>query len=166
MNSATENLKKFESTLDDYLNRLQIAKIDASNVIDDALETLNLPSDVIRHLSADECAERAINLLKYKLEIQKDINRNKSRIIWAKSNLDNIVSRLADNYGNQYTKYEQKREMVIADDSYAEKLAHIILHAQSRLEETSQICYIIQSIANVLLDVQRTRRSENYEARK
>ena len=151
-------LNKFEGELDDFNKAIGLVKVNLDPVIETAL---NLSIDNLNSMSVEDIAIYAYKLQSYALYIQKQYNRVKNLHRWANHNLTIITAKEGNQYGNTYTKYEEKKAFVAAGNSYGIQLNKIILDAGARMEELDSISNKISSVSKALSDIQQCRRFNN-----
>jgi hypothetical protein len=131
-----DELAKIEQMLDEYRIKLG-CNIKRNQDIDNVL---NYSFAQLQALTIEDCAIYAFLLEQYSMYIQQEWNRHSAKKKWAEHNLNVMVGKYGDEYGNNYTKFEEKKFKLIADNSYAQKLSELI-------RETSVVCEDLSFIA-------------------
>lgn len=149
-----DELKKFESTLDHYHTTIGLDKI----IYNDDVDSILLMSyDQLKNLDKQGCDEYAFLLTQYSLVISKEYNRNKVRVFWANDKLNRMLARYQDKYiGDRMVKYEIMRAMLINNDTAAEELNSIIMHATARMTELENITNSIDNLSRILHSIGRS----------
>lgn len=149
---------EFEKVISNYLNSLRFVTTNANT--EDASIALNLTHDLIEKLSAQQCNEYAYSLDVYSFYLQQELNKHKSKLAWAKHNLDvTIGSRILNgNYGTAYTKYEEKRLIIIADNIYCKELNKMILECNGVIDNLEMLSNKVGVIAKTLKDIGNSKR--------
>lgn len=154
--SLTESrLQDFEKDLDKFISQFGLNKYHHESCVDEAL---NLSLDQIRKIHPDECSDLCYKLSQYGVYIQGQYNRFKNKAIWANEMLNITVAKEGKKYGTQYTKYEEKKYMVIADNSFARTLHDIYLKCVSCENELYGIADRIYKLSRALSEVRDTKR--------
>lgn len=151
-------LNEFEIELDNFDKSVGLVTVKLDEEVDKAM---NLSSNELKVASLVDLASYTYKLQTYSYYLQKQANRVKNLYRWANHNLSIIVAKEGHNYGSQYTKYDERRNMVAVGNSYAVQLNKIILDSGARLEEIEHLSNKIASVAKTLQDIQQIRRYNN-----
>jgi hypothetical protein len=154
-----ERLKEYEEILNKYTEGFGLQFILYNKEVE---PVLGLVYDQIQNLDSDGCDSYAYLLNQYSLVLTKEINRNKARLNWAQKQLDLLVASQAKKYVGadekaSFIKYELLCNRVILNDSSAQVLNSIILHAGGRVQELENIHIKIDLMAKTLSNLARTR---------
>lgn len=150
-----EKIKELETLLDDYSKSLGLVAIQKDKDIETILEASH---DEIKSMSAEELGVWSFRLARYAAFLQRELNRHTAKNKWAEHNIKIIVAKNHANYGDKFTKYEYKRDMVIADNGYALALNKLLLHSSLRIEELNFISTRINTMSNILQDITKGKR--------
>ncbi len=158
--TISEQVEAFKKVLNDYIGAIKL-KVD----LPDLERYMELTADELRSITAEDCQVGSYTLLRYSLFIQKEFNRHQNLQNWAEHNLDLMLAKESDNYGDKYTKWDAKRAMLENENNAAKELANIIKHARSRCTELTFITNQINLMAKTLDNLQYSKRkSENSHA--
>ena len=154
---ATESrLKQFESELDSFIDSIGI-----SFVKDDyAIKALELTYDQLVKISPQEALIANFKLQQYGLYILSLYNRAENIKNWANHNLNVIVGKYGQQYGDKFTKFEERRCMVVAGNTFAYALNNILLKASSKSTELNKIADKVDKIAYALHEL--SKKKENH----
>lgn len=152
-----EKIKKYEKELDDIIEKIGISfyKDEAS------IEALKLTYSQLRDMDQRECCILAYNLQQYGLYIQSVTNRLNSISYWLNESINKIVGKYAKNYGTDYTKFEEKRAAIIAENEAANHLMSLLIKASGKNKELYSLSTKIGSMANTLLEISKSKRVNN-----
>lgn len=146
-----DSVKDSIATLDSFLDRhnkgIGLGKIQLNT---EAEQFLNLTYSELNKYDEQECNVASYILEQYALFLQKYTNRLQARHDWASDNIEKIVARLAMNYGDKFTKYEMRKQMIIADNEYAGALYAIVMETKVKSADIAFIVRNITSISNTL----------------
>lgn len=150
-----------QKKLDDFIKDLE-AKTENLLPINNPLnseieEALNLTYDQLRAISRDECYILSYKLLQYSVYIQKLKNRYANIKRWADNNINIMIGLEASNYGNTYTKFEEKKLLVIANNEYAKVLNQIWLKYGALENELEEISNRVNYISKALQEIKNVR---------
>lgn len=157
--TAEAKLATLEKILDEYQHSVGTAYVIYNTEVS---SLLSLSRDELKNYDAEECGMGSVMLSQYSIYVQKEQNRQNTRVYWATRELDLLVAVQEQNYGDSYVKYDVKRDKIISADSYAKKLYQIIKHAKSRSIELEFLSSKIALVAKALQDLQQTKRQLQY----
>lgn len=151
---ATESrLKDFERDLDNLINSIGIT-FTKDEV---ATEALNLTYEQLKKMHYQEALILNYKLHQYGLYILSLYNRAENIKNWANHNLNVVVGKEGHNYGSTYTKFEERRVMVIAGNSFAKALSDIYLRSSAIATELNGLSLKIEKIAYSLFELSKKR---------
>lgn len=131
----------------DYLNNIGFRAIKYNTEAEFILE---LNYDTLLKLDSQTCNVYAYELCKYSLFIQKEENYLKGRLIWAEHNLNIMYGKYGRTYGDKFTPYEERKNMVLTTDEFAIALNSMILDVKLRLSNLHMITNKITSLHKIL----------------
>lgn len=153
-----EKIVELDNLLNDYSKSLGTAAIQKDSDIETILE---MSHEVIKAMDSEECGIWSFRLARYAAFLQKEINRHTAKNKWAEHNIKVIVGKNHSNYGDKYTKFEFKRDMIIADNAYAQVLNKLLLQTSIRIEELNFLSTRVNTMSNILLDISKSKRYDN-----
>ena len=151
-----DKLQDIENTCNNYLRTLGVEvrhDPDFDNILQLNIHQLHL-------LQEDECGEYAVVAALYSTYLQIEFNKHSRKNKWANHNLDIVIGKYANNYGDKWTKYEEKRGLIICENEYAKKLNEVIKESMVFMESLNFISRKIEAISNTLTELQRTKRKQ------
>lgn len=151
-----EQLEAAEKSIRDYLQKLKMEEIASS---DEVCKYLTTSQERLQKLSASECNEAAFLLNREALFVQKERNILTGKISWANMTIDWVIGKRIDQY-NQYLPYEKKRMLAVQDNDYCKILYGLVIQAQRYLDATSHLPNQLKNIADTLIELARSKRSE------
>lgn len=150
-----DKVVELENMLADYNRSLGTAAITKDKDIEVVLEFTH---EEIRSLGWEDCGIWSFRLARYAAFLQKEINRHSAKYKWAEHNIKIIVAKNQNNYGDKYTKYEVRRDMIIADNAYAQVLNKLLLQSMLRIEELNFLSTRIHTMSNILQDMSKSKK--------
>jgi len=150
-----EKIKELDVLLEDYSKSLGLAAIQKDKDIETILE---MSHEGLKAMDSEECGIWSFRVARYAGFLQKEINRHSAKNKWAEHNLKIIIAKNQANYGDKYTKYEVRRDMIIAENSYAQVLNKLLLQTMLRIEELNFISTRVNTMSNILLDISKSKR--------
>jgi hypothetical protein len=147
-------LLEYESKLETVTRQLYPSEID----IDPGVERLlKLTYEELTKMHPDDCSIGGFKLKQYSVYIQQKENRYRNIKNWLKSNLDTVIGKYASNYGNNFTKYEEKKAAIIADNSYAKELNKLYIEYSGYEGELNMVANRISDLAKTLSEIRNNK---------
>lgn len=156
--TASQRWNELNNILDEYEKSIQL-KLKINNDIE---EVLNLSRAELQSASAEECGENSYLLAQYAAYIQKEYNRHSAKYKWATQVSEIYIAKRAKEYGDKYTKFEEKCARVLENDSYAQSLINLKIKAETRMEDLSFLATRINTMGSMLEELQKTKRSKRW----
>lgn len=150
-----EKIKEVDKVLDDYARALGTIGLTKDKDIENILSASH---DEIKSQDSETIGIWSFRLARYSGFLQKEINRQMAKNKWADHNIKIVVAKYQANYGDKYTKYEYKRDMVIDDNAYAKELNKLFKETMLRVEELNFISTRVNTMSNILLDISKSKR--------
>lgn len=152
-----------QKKLDEFIKELDVKTqilLPINNPLNSEIEeALNLSYDQLRSIAREECYILSYKLLQYSVYIQKIKNRYSNIKRWADSNINIMIGKESGNYGNTYTKFEEKKLLVIANDEYAKALYQIWLKYGALENELDEVSNRINYISKSLQEIKNVRQA-------
>lgn len=133
--------------IEEFISSLGVNKIKYNSEVE---QFLTLTKEQINKLTQKDIYTGAYLLTQYAIIIQREVNSLYSKLEWAKHNLEIVVGKRVSQYGTQYTKFEERRSMLISDDSYASALNSMILECTVRLRSLDFLSNKIIAMSKLL----------------
>tara|TARA_R110002020_G_scaffold95727_2_gene229471 strand:- start:1841 stop:2329 length:489 start_codon:yes stop_codon:yes gene_type:complete len=157
-NTASEQLKKLDSILDEYERSLGISEFADQFQDDSAKKYMSLSRPQIEKLTPSECAEAALLLGALSFHMQRAYNREVARVNWAKQTLRSTISGREQSYRGSW---ESQFNQAVNEDSYTRKMLAIQKYAQQRVDRLTYLASSIKNISDIFLAVQRAKVMKN-----
>ena len=161
MLQTEQKWKELEQKLDNYQNTLSLNL----HKSDEVSNILNLSLQQLQQLTAEDCGIYGYLLVQYSTFLQKEINRHHAKNKWASHNLDAMTGKYGKEYGNQWTKLDERKLMLISDNSYAKALFDLIKHSSVICEDLTYIAKKVEIMATQLSELQKTKRYTHEKVR-
>jgi hypothetical protein len=156
-----------QSRLDDVQEMLNNfnASIGLGNLVfnPDVDQALSFSMQQLAGMDEEECNSFAFGLDQYSLFIQQKENRCLSIVKWCDHNIRVIVAKEGDQYGDKYTKYEERIYMVCTGNTYAESLQQLKSKSELHYNELKNISNRISNMANKLYSIARVKSNERFK---
>jgi len=159
--SVDSRMDKINEALNNYEKSTGLPILSPPGTQSELEMYLNQERSTTESLSASECGSLSFRLQQYAFHIQRCINLEKSRSLWANALLKETTSKYLNNY-DSYTKYEVKVSLICQENAFASKLQKIINYAEQRIARLDSLAYSLQAMAKTVGDIQRAKISEIY----
>jgi hypothetical protein len=114
-------MAKFNEYITQYEEAL-IPKVENDGV---AESVLNFSTQELRDLTSEESYMYAYSLNSYALFLQRELDINRSRLLWCEEAVNSIIGKNYSQYNGsevKYMPYEAKRQLIISENSAAREL--------------------------------------------
>ena len=152
--SGEERLNEFINAVEDRKSSKSIATVKENEEIE---IILNLKTEDIKSLSSEVQASYAYELYAYSEYIETQKAKESIILEWADSSIWYIISTVMNNYGSQYTKWQEKYYSAIRENPLASEILKVKNHAEARVKILSGKADRVQSMANILTNLSRRR---------
>lgn len=153
---AEKQVEQLDRILDEYEDRIGIKRPEYNKEVDEYLE---LTKTKMTLMSYEECVQARYLLEQYSFHLLKILNKEKSRAEWCKTNIDIIYARDAKQYkGASWQSWEETRGLVIAGNTYAQKLNQIWIKARNRIVRLDGLPEKISFMSKALYSLEQCKR--------
>lgn len=156
--SIESKIEQYEASLDELIDKIGISYVKD----EESIEALKLTYNQLSKMDQQECTILAYKLAQYGLYIQSVQNRLSNINNWCNTALEKIVGKHAQNYGTQFTKYEEKKACIIAENSAAAALSKLILKSSGKYKELNGISTKIANMSTILIELSKSKRHVNH----
>jgi hypothetical protein len=119
-------------------------------------ELLDISYDDLLSMNSKECSARSFKLSGYAMHIQGLFNQTRARLNWCEDSLNYILSKEWSNY-DPYMKYEMKRQAVIMNNEFAQKVEKLRSRLQARITILDGKLIDIRNMAEKLNELARRK---------
>lgn len=152
--TGEEKLNEFVSAIEEWKLCKNIVKIDENENVH---RLLNMKHEDLSELSHDECLAFSYELHAYaeyleSIKVKEDIILN-----WADSSIWYIISDSINQYGGQYTKWQEKYYASIKENPLASQILIIKNYAESRVSLLNGKSIRVQKMAEILTSLSRRK---------
>lgn len=137
-----------EQKLDEYRNSRKLNFKYNSNDIEQALQ---IDKNKLDHMSNEELASNAYILDSYALYLQMELNKAMTTKMWAEHHIKILYGKYAKDYGSQYTSFEERKLMLLTENTHGVKLNKLLLEASLIIEQLYMISAKINALSSTLL---------------
>ncbi len=161
--SGEEKLNEFTKAIDEWISCKNIISPEGPRKGHDGeykgniSKILGFTSDTLKILTAEECLAYAYELHNYGEYLESVKVKENAILEWADSSIWYIISTVMQNYGSQYTKWQEKYYSAIRENPLASDILKVKNHAEARVKILNGKADRIQSMANILTNLSRRR---------
>lgn len=152
--NGEKKLNEFLSSIDEWVNCHGIAKIENNENIE---HILNLKFDQIKALTEEECLAYSYELYAHSEYIERVKEKERSVLEWAESSIWYIICSTVNQYGDKYTKWQEKYFLAVKENPLASEILKIKNYAQARLGSISTYSDNLKKMADLLNNIARRK---------
>ena len=152
--SGEQKLNEFMEAVEAWKSSKNIAPIKENEEIE---IILNLKTQDIKSLSGEDRASYAYELYAYAEYIETQKVKESIVLDWAESSIWYIISKTINQYGDKYTKWQEKYYSAVRENPLASEILKIKNHAEARVKTLDGKADRIQSMAQILNSLSRRR---------
>lgn len=153
--TGEEKLNEFLEAVNAWVSSKYIVEIKEPT---EATHILNFKKDHLTELTGEECLYYAYELHAYSEYIETIRAKENAILEWADSSIWYIISTAMQNYGTQYTKWQEKYYSAIKENPLASEILKIKHHAEARVGSINGKYERVQKMADILNNLSRTKR--------
>jgi hypothetical protein len=152
--NAKERLNKFVSATEQYINSQHIG---LTKINPEVVTILNYESTHLDSLTSEKCLSSAYVLFSYADYLQSLYNSNLVKMHWAIDAINRVICPALKQYGDKYTKHEQKYYEAINDNEFARSLNNIKMHATARVDMLTEKMRDVRRMGDVLIELSKRK---------
>ena len=152
--NAKERLGKFVDATEKYINSQHVG---LTKINPEVVNVLNYDSALLHSLSSEQCLSAAYILFSYADYLQTLYNTNLVKLHWATDAINKVISPMLKQYGDKYTKHEQKYYEAIQDNEFARSLNNIKTHATARVDMLTDKMRDVRRMGDVLIELSKRK---------
>ena len=118
---------------------------------------LNLRTQDIKSLSGEDKACYAYEIYAYAEYIESQKVKESIVLDWAESSIWYIISQSINQYGDKYTKWQEKYYSAVRENPLASEILKIKNHAEARVKILNGKADRVQQMAQILNNLSRRR---------
>lgn len=152
--SGEGKLNEFLSKVEDWIT---ISNIDITKENSTAGIILNTSEIELRALSAEECLEKAYALYSHADYLQSVYNKQRIILDWADDSIWYIISPIVNQYGDKYTKWQEKYWNAVRENPLASEIIKIKTHTHARLSSLIEKADNAKRMGDILQNLSKRR---------
>lgn len=152
--SGETKLNEFIEAVEMWKSSKQLPPITENENIN---KLVDLKSLDIKQLTAEEKASGAYELYVYAEYLEQARTKEKIILDWAESSIWYIIADRMSQYGDKYTKWQEKYYSAIKENPLASEIFKIKNHAEARVKTLDGTADRIQRMAEILNNLSKRR---------
>jgi|JI10StandDraft_1071094.scaffolds.fasta_scaffold10620_3 hypothetical protein len=153
-----QRLESIEKQIDGIFDSKKLDFTPSDTEID---EIFSLGAENLAKLPSQKLSEYAFILSRYIVGLQRDLNKKKTKINWAKRRLDYIVLNSMADYRSGYMTAEEVKMKATRGNDVAIKLYQFISEEEVELLSLSDLTFDIRKMSDSLVEISKTKRFQN-----
>lgn len=121
---------------------------------------INMGHEELLALNSDEAYANAFRLQSYCLYLRKDLDRLRSQIAWCEDILNRMVGLRWKEFSD-YMKYEVKRQAIINDDTFGQKLDKFRQRLQVAYNQSDHKISHVENMSKILESIGKRKSYDN-----
>ena len=152
--NGQQKLEEFLQAVEDWKSSKYLVEVEPP---EDAEKALNADFEVIKSWSAETCNMYAFKLYAYAEYIETAKAKEKNTLEWAESSVWFIIGSTMNQYGGQYSKWQEKYYAAIKENPLASEILKIKNHAEARVRTLEGKNNRIIKMAEILTNMARRK---------
>jgi len=143
-----------DQEITEYLKNIEkMAPKTYSDVPEKIQEILEATYEERLEWGVEESAQYVFELHKFEMFLKKEINKNNSKLAYAEKLLHKMRGLNASNWGDKFTKWDEKVCRYEAQDSVCQALHQIILDTQCYINEIKGMAFVLTDLCKSLNNI-------------
>ena len=152
--SGEEKLNEFLSKIEDWIT---LSHIDITKETSTAHVILNTSEMELRALNAEDWLEKAYTLYAHADYLQSLYYKQRVILDWADDSIWYIISPTINQYGDKYTKWQEKYWNAVRENPFASEIIKIKTHAHARILALSEKADNAKRMGDILQNLSKRR---------
>jgi hypothetical protein len=152
--SGEERLNEFLQSVEDWKSSKYLVDV---NPPKEVAQILNADYDDMKSLTSEECNIYSFKLYTYAEYIETQLVKEKNTLEWADSSIWYIIGGVMNQYGDGWTKWQQKYYGAIRENPLASEILKVKNHAEARVRTLEGKNSRITKMAEILTSMARRK---------
>tara|TARA_R100000152_G_C6781991_1_gene217870 strand:- start:2372 stop:2842 length:471 start_codon:yes stop_codon:yes gene_type:complete len=148
--SGEQKLAEFLQAVEGWTKSKYLAPV---NPPEDIELVLNASADDIKSWNSETCNINAFKLYAYAEYIETENTKEKNILEWSESSIWFIISGVLNQYGGQYSKWQEKYYGAVRENPLASEILKIKNHAEARVRtlegKHNRIIKMAETLSNI-----------------
>lgn len=155
--NGEERFDLFKSTIEDWINLHAIQTVKPNPAID---EILNLDRDSLKRLTHNQCLEYAYELYAYSEYLDSLLCKEQIAFDWADDSIWYVIADKIDQYGDKYTKWQEKYFKAIKENPLATQIIKVKTVSSARIKVLQNKIVTIKKMSDILSSLAKRKYNE------
>ena len=152
--NGQQKLEEFLQAVEDWKSSKYLVEVEPP---EDVEKALNADFEAIKSWSGEACNMYAFKLYAYAEYIETAKAKEKNTLEWAESSIWFIIGSIMNQYGGQYSKWQEKYYSAIKENPLASDILKIKNHAEARVRTLEGKNNRIIKMAEILTNMARRK---------
>lgn len=152
--SGEEKLNEFLQAVEDWKSSKYLAEVKPPKEVS---HVLNADYDDMKSLTSEECSIYAFKLYAYAEYVESQLSKEKNTLEWADSSIWFIIGSAMNQYGDGWTKWQQKYFAAVKENPLAAEILKIKNHAEARVRTLEGKNSRMTKMAEILTNMARRK---------
>ena len=152
--SGEQKLNEFMEAVDSWIASKTLAKAEPPQNIN---TILNFSSDELKRLTSQDCICHSYELYAYAEYVETVKAKENVILEWAESSIWYIISTAISQYGDKYTKWQEKYYSCVKENPMASQILKIKNHAEARVKMLNGKSQTAHRMAELLNNLSKRR---------
>ena len=152
--TGEERYNKFVEDIEKWVKCVGLVEITPNEDVENLLQT---DPKQCKKLSGEDLHLHAYNLTCYGQYLQNVIHKEKIAVEWADDSIWYIISGKLSNYGEKYSKWQEKYYGAVKENPLALQLLKVKKTAEARVKTIEHHVETVKKLANILENLARRR---------
>ena len=152
--NGEERFDHFINTIENWIKSVGIIEVKKDDEVENIL---NLGIDQIKSLDYNECCAYSYKLSVYAEYIDSLLSKQKIAMDWADDGIWYIISDKINNYGDKYTKWQEKYFRSIKENPLASQILKVKNAASARIKILEDKSQNIKRLSDTLLTLSKRK---------
>lgn len=152
--SGEERLNEFLQSIEEWTSSKYLAEVDPP---EEVVRVLNADYHDMKSLTSEECNIYAFKLYAYAEYVETQLAKEKNTLEWADSSIWFIIGSTMNQYGDGWTKWQQKYFAAVKENPLASEILKVKNHAEARVRTLEGKNGRIVKMAEILTNMARRK---------
>ena len=152
--NGEERYNLFLSNIDTWIGTEGVAKFEIRPEVEEAI---NMDTSDIRSLSPQKCLEMSYELYCYAEYLDSILAKQETALEWAEDSIMYIISDKLDQYGDKYTKWQEKYFRAVKENPLACEIIKVKNTASARVRILENKIQTIKKLSEVLTNLSKRK---------
>jgi len=159
---AQQQADNYDQKMNKFTKEMALPELERVFSDTDIEQYCNLSYEQLRAFTPEECAEIAYLLHCYTYYIQFSFNKLSAKANWLRTVINRAIAGTINSCGDTYSKQDERRELAIKQNSYANKMNDLLIEIQAKIDTLNFISNNIRNITETFSNLQKMKVNRKY----